>query len=779
MRKTRKSHVGYYLASSIVCKDSGTGIYGFRLYDIKYNDYEIFTVNGVKAILNKYPEAIINVKIRDGYLGLCHIGSSNYSIYNRKNELIRKGNKILFNRLGINSYEIIDDCGNIKNVDIREIKDWISANVVIAQDKDKMLLELKNDIDFFNKDFDKFSRKKELLTITGNDYLCTKILTLGNGERVIKAYDINYNARIPEGRIQIPREVGIVHLDFHNNEDIKVIDLRGATKLRSVQLRINKCNLKIIFPNYRIHKLNVEAQESLIEFQNLENAYFSVLKISTVQLVNNSELHIKLVGQKYDALTIEKTIGLKKLKVSGEGVIDKDYFKVYNCTGLEELDASELVLESLGSDNVRDMYDLVKCKLRLNNGYFYVACNRCPNLEELELYGSTTGFNGNSLTYNTPSLRKLRLDMKSNVKFGEDYLVAGNYIIEELVNNSGIKTEKLFNKDYIRICEICKKSEKLKQAYKRFALEPLYKEHLYNEDKEIIGFDAVSYLGPDIGEDNYNKQLRMGVLDIPHEIIRISSRTFLNNNKVAKVIFNGPIRLGNYAFKNCMSLETIVNSEYICAMGEQAFAFDTKLKEFRCGTKLERLSKGAFLMCKSLEKLYISNGMNYCEDYSLFCCVSVELSGYTQFQFTDKTVLNKNYIFKLSNSEIGEIAKYITCMNYCNKNNRLNKIVEFEEIKLLRKMVASMSCRKYIREEYSRTYSKDLDKMLKLIGNMYEYDRGNINKVKITKCNGMSDGDYEILENYYYIVMAKQMSILMKKFKADGLMDNIMESLKV
>lgn len=772
MRKTRGKlkDTAYYIASSIVYKnDNKEGIYGFRLYDMQYDDYTIFTLTAIKNLLNKHPNCIVNVKIRDGYTGLLYVSSNNYSGFNKNGQLISKGNKILFKRHGVNQYTIIDEDGVIKDVDIREIKNWISPNVLISKDKDNLMNILKSDIEFFNSKYDAFTRKNELLTLTGNNYLVTeiKILDNANKERVIRVSNVREDCTIPNGIVKIPKEVSVVKLNLASRDDIKVLDFRYADNLKRVDLDINKCNLKILFPNYEIDHVSIVAHEGVLEFQNLEKTKLFGFELNTIEL-RNEKLNLSFYNYDVCACKLSRVSVLKELKIKSDHTFSEKYFRVEYCNDLEVLDCSELRFNNVSNSMVSNCIGLRHYKVRLDNGYFYGVCGQCKNLEELELYGNAIQLNETSITYITPLLRKLRMDMTViNVGYRPCF-IANGYILKEIINNSNVKTENLFSEEYYRVCELCNANDKLRDVYKRISLDPVYK------NDEIIGFKAVRYLGFDNAEnDEYNKLLKEGILNIPKEIIEISNRAFNNQSKIKRIIFNGPVRINRDAFKSCSNLECIENSEYITYMGENAFAFCSKLKEFKCGDKLDKINLGVFMGCLSLENLYISESVKELDRYSLFCCMELKLSGSMNFKFDSLTVLNKNSIFKLTNSEIGELAAYISS----SSSFVLSDIVKFEEIKTLDKIGNDKLCRIKIRElSYD---SRDYENLLKLIDGWNLYKRGNIDKIKINMGKQTKDSlsFYNGKQNYTYLVLAKQMNNVLKKLESDDNMINILNSL--
>lgn len=769
IRKTRKNHIDYYLASSIIYKENGQGIYGFRLYDLQYGDYEIFTLKGVQAILKKYSDAILNIKVKNGYLGFCYIGSNNYSICNKHGEIIKNGNKIFVKREGINKYLIIDEVGKVLETDIRGIKNWVSHDVLLVEDKDHIARELKRDIEFFNKEFDKFSRREELLVITGNNYLNTKVQALVNGERIIKVYAIKDNADIPEGIVHIPREISIMDLELASLDNISIIDLRQAQNLRSLYLRLNRCNIKIVFPSFRIDRVQLELHESVIEFQNIENICFNNLIIRNTEL-KNKDLYINMIGGRESSIDLDRIKGLERLTLKSVNGISENRCKLSNCEDLVYLDAEGMNLRKLTSDTFRCLDKLKKCRIRLDNGILGVVCSRCGSLEELELYGTINDLQTMSLTYGTSNLRKLVLNVEINTKLKNKYSISGDYVLEEIINNSNVPTVDLFDKDFLEICKICRNNEKLKFAYKRLDLKPVW------SNNQIIGFNVAYYKGYMNNNDNdpYNNLLKKGILDIPKEVLAISPRVFKSTTSLTKVIFNGPIELGDEAFKDCNKLTSIENSEYIYKMGNEVFAYDYRLEEFRCGDKLEKINKSTFIMCKALKKLYISKSIKELEDYSLFCCTSLELEGYTDFKFTKKAVLDKNYIFSLNNSEIAQLAIDISRTDWIT----LKEIVRFSEIAMLRNILESFTCKSIIKKEFSRTRDTNLEKLLKLLNSMYEFDRKNFKGVKInTPCDIKQAGN-STQDNYYYMMLAKQANITFKKLQCSGYMSVIENSLK-
>lgn len=776
MRKTRtkNKNESFYVATGIAYKDTNKqGIYGFRLYDLDYDDYTIFTLNGIKHIIEKYPNGIENIKIHDGYIGLLYVSSNNYSSYTKKGELISKGNKIFFRRYNINKYMIINEDGALEFTDIRGIKDWVQSEVLLYKDKDKLLALLKNDIAFFNDKYDKFTRKNELLTITGNNYLHTRIKTLTIYDKnLLEVYGIKNDVVIPNGIVRIPSEVEIVSLNINDREDIKVIDLKAAKELKKVALEIEKCNIKILFPEYGIPEVRIKLNGGIYEFQNLEHVQLVTLEMNNVVLANK-KLSLNFYGKNdFRSISLYRVAGLKELEVKSNITFSESYFRISYCDDLEYIDCSNLNINNLSTNLVTNCNKLKRYKVRLDNGYFYGVCNWCKSLEELEIYGTAIEISQTSISFNTPMLRKLRIDVNIQRLTQYPCFCGGNYVIEELINNSNVSNDKLFSSEYFRVCKIYNSNEKLKMITRSAMLDPIYK------DDEIIGFKMLKslYLDmPNTVKNEFTEKLRNGILDIPKEILEVSNRVFINQNKITKVILHGPIKIGNSTFGNCVGLRHIENSEFIQELGVNAFACCEKLTEFKCGDNLKKISQGAFMWCTSLEKLYIGKNVKELEKYSLFGCLLLKLSGNTNFKFDDLSVLNKNYIFKLTNSEIGEVAAAISP----STSVTISEIVHFEEMIVLSRITNNNACRARV-IELKRT-QKEYENLWKLTNAWIEYKNGRENNIKITMSKSTKDAlDFiNSKRNYMYLVMAKQMNNILKKLKTDSNMRDILKSIEM
>lgn len=92
------------------------------------------------------------------------------------------------------------------------------------------------------------------------------------------------------------------------------------------------------------------------------------------------------------------------------------------------------------------------------------------------------------------------------------------------------------------------------------------------------------------------------------EIIEIKTAAFYNCERLMNVYFSekGNAKVGNNAFRYCISLKTISLPECVVSLGEGAFADCTSLEEVYLHDGLEDIKDYTFYNCKSLKKVKAS-----------------------------------------------------------------------------------------------------------------------------------------------------------------------------
>jgi len=84
------------------------------------------------------------------------------------------------------------------------------------------------------------------------------------------------------------------------------------------------------------------------------------------------------------------------------------------------------------------------------------------------------------------------------------------------------------------------------------------------------------------------------------------------------------VAIGDYAFANCDSLETITIPEEVTTIGDYAFEYCDLLKTITIPKGVTTIGKGAFWICKSLEAITIPGGVTTMGDFIFEWCDSLK-----------------------------------------------------------------------------------------------------------------------------------------------------------
>lgn len=138
--------------------------------------------------------------------------------------------------------------------------------------------------------------------------------------------------------------------------------------------------------------------------------------------------------------------------------------------------------------------------------------------------------------------------------------------------------------------------------------------YLYKDGRLVIEGAGGSnvYVGPLSGfiKDEYLDQAKSLIIK---NIRWIKSETFENCKNVTNVTFDSSGSLdvetiGDYAFKGCSSLKTIIIPQYVSEMGNYVFQDCTNLESIRISASVSKIGSRVFAGCPNLKSIVVEEG---------------------------------------------------------------------------------------------------------------------------------------------------------------------------
>lgn len=138
--------------------------------------------------------------------------------------------------------------------------------------------------------------------------------------------------------------------------------------------------------------------------------------------------------------------------------------------------------------------------------------------------------------------------------------------------------------------------------------------YLYKDGRLVIEGAGGSnvYVGPLSGfiKDEYLDQAKSLIIK---NIRWIKSETFENCKNVTNVTFDSSGSLdvetiGDYAFKGCSSLKTIIIPQYVSEMGNYVFCGCTNLESIRISASVSKIGSRMFAGCPNLKSIVVEEG---------------------------------------------------------------------------------------------------------------------------------------------------------------------------
>ena len=121
---------------------------------------------------------------------------------------------------------------------------------------------------------------------------------------------------------------------------------------------------------------------------------------------------------------------------------------------------------------------------------------------------------------------------------------------------------------------------------------------------------------------SYNDTLESII--IPDSVCRIGNNAFRNCVTLSEVMLSDAIKeIGDYAFCGCKSLAAIQLPETLCEMGEAAFYGCEALSSIQIPNSLSKLSNSVFSEC-AISQISIPDSIQVIEDYAFYQCSNLK-----------------------------------------------------------------------------------------------------------------------------------------------------------
>ena len=112
---------------------------------------------------------------------------------------------------------------------------------------------------------------------------------------------------------------------------------------------------------------------------------------------------------------------------------------------------------------------------------------------------------------------------------------------------------------------------------------------------------------------------------IPNSITSIGDWAFYNCESLQSIyIPNSVIHIGNYAFSFCKSLQNINITNSVTTIGDQGFSECSSLQSINIPDSVTTIGDWAFSSCASLQHIKIPNSVTYIENYAFSFCNSLQ-----------------------------------------------------------------------------------------------------------------------------------------------------------
>ena len=111
--------------------------------------------------------------------------------------------------------------------------------------------------------------------------------------------------------------------------------------------------------------------------------------------------------------------------------------------------------------------------------------------------------------------------------------------------------------------------------------------------------------------------------DIEMNVLNVQPYAFYSNKYLYKLNYNLEVEVPNYAFQNCINLESVELGDLVTCVGESSFEGCSKLYSLSMGKNLKIIKSLAFKNCKMLKDLELGKNLEVIGRYSFCNCKSI------------------------------------------------------------------------------------------------------------------------------------------------------------
>ena len=155
---------------------------------------------------------------------------------------------------------------------------------------------------------------------------------------------------------------------------------------------------------------------------------------------------------------------------------------------------------------------------------------------------------------------------------------------------------------------------------------------LFNKDKTAIVSrikDCINYIIPNsvtsIGDYAFYNCKSLQSITIPNSVTSIGDEAFSCCTSLRSItIPNSVISIGDYAFSSCESLQSVTIPNSVTKIGDYAFSWCKSLQSITIPNSVTKIGDYAFSDCESLQSITIPNSVTSIGDRAFYSCKSLQ-----------------------------------------------------------------------------------------------------------------------------------------------------------